>query len=92
MTLWITVDKVAKFLNVSPRRIRALLSQRRIHGYKDERNIWLVEWPLHVLPGKRGPDLKHFPVRQVYTEPTSLRESAKRRTSGIVTSINRKET
>jgi excisionase family DNA binding protein len=61
----LTVAKVANFLNVSDRRVRTLLSQGRIQGYKDDKGAWRVFWPLMVRPGRRGPDLKCYPVRKI---------------------------
>ncbi len=73
--MYISVDKAAKFLGVTPRRVRALLSQGRIRGYKAKPLVyvaggsrvsrWMVEWPLDVRAGKRGPDLQRFPIRGV---------------------------
>jgi excisionase family DNA binding protein len=73
----ISVKRAAEFLGVSERRIRALLQQGRIRGIKAvpgltegaTRTEWLVEWPLDVRPGTRGPDLKRFPVRGVFSSP-----------------------
>jgi hypothetical protein len=51
---------VARQLGVSSRRIRALLAQGRIKGHKDERNMWMVQLPCFVSPGRRGPAPKCF--------------------------------
>jgi hypothetical protein len=59
------VDRVAQFLGVSARRVRVLLAQGRLSGLKTEGNVWQVFWPLDVRPGKRGPDLRHFPIRRI---------------------------
>lgn len=65
--MFIEAKRAAVSLGVSSRRVRALLSQGRIPGYKSDRTgRWMVVWPLDVLPGTRGPDLRHFPVRHVY--------------------------
>lgn len=79
--LLIALKHAARSLGVSPRRVRALLSQGRIVGYKNDRNIWMVAWPLDVSPGKRGPDLRHFPVRHVFTTPKP-RSGARQGTTG----------
>ena len=89
----------AQFLGVSARRVRALLAQKRIFGFKDDRSIWMVDWPLQVLPGKRGPDLKHFPVRRVYgahTPSKPVREgtglpSPKKKASKLSLVLSKKE-
>lgn len=80
--MYISVKKAALFLGVSTRRVRALLAQGRIKGFKDKPLVytpdssrvarWLVEWPLDVRPGKRGPDLHKFPIRDVLWLPKPL--------------------
>lgn len=62
----IGASAVALTLGVSTRRVRALLAQGRIRGFKDKSGEWVVYWPFEVTPGKRGPDLRRFPVRHVY--------------------------
>lgn len=52
---FIEIRFAARYLGVSTRRIRALLAQGRLTGYKDERDIWMVDSTLQVRPGKRGP-------------------------------------
>ncbi|MBC6961223.1 MAG: DNA-binding protein [Nitrosomonas sp.] len=49
---YFTVSEVAGFLQISKQRVRVLLAQRRIDGFKDSRNIWLIPSPLSV---RRGP-------------------------------------
>ena len=81
--MYITVKKAALFLGVSPRRVRALLAQGRIKGVKNKPFVctpdssrvarWLVDWPLDVRPGKRGPDLQKFPIRDVLWSPKPLK-------------------
>jgi hypothetical protein len=61
------VKDVARFLGVSDRRVRALLAQGRIHAFKRKGGMWEVVWPLRVSPGRRGPDLKGYPVRRLLT-------------------------
>ena len=67
--LFIEVRKAAEFLSVSTRRVRLLLAQGRILGHKNASGQWLVSWPFEVTPGKRGPDLKRFPIRKIYPLP-----------------------
>jgi len=57
---FIEIKFVARYLGVSTRRIRALLAQGRMLGYKNDRNIWMVDSSLQVRPGTRGPKLKRF--------------------------------
>lgn len=64
MLTLVDVKTVADFLGVSTRRVRVLLEQRRLPGYKD-RGIWRVIWPITVKPGRRGPDLKGYPARKI---------------------------
>lgn len=85
--MYITVKKAALFLGVSTRRVRALLAQGRIKGFKDTPFVftpessrvarWLVDWPLDVRPGKRGPDLQKFPIRDVLWSPKPMKEVRK---------------
>jgi hypothetical protein len=60
----VSVDRVADFLGCSTRRVRALLQQGRISGYKDN-GAWVVNWPIQVTPGRRGPDLRRYAIRKV---------------------------
>lgn len=60
---YVTVAQVAKRLNISTRRVRQLLIQGRMLGLKQGNGRWLVEWPLHVSAGKRGPDMNNYPTR-----------------------------
>ena len=62
---YLTVSEAAKFLEVSERRVRYLLAQGRIDGFKDERDIWHINLPLDIKPGKRGPELRGFATRQL---------------------------
>jgi hypothetical protein len=57
---FIEIRFAARYLGVSTRRIRALLAQGRLAGYKDERNIWMVDSSLIVRPGSRGPLPRKF--------------------------------
>lgn len=60
-----TVGQVAKRLKISERRVRYPLSKSRMMGVKQENGLWLVNWPLQISAGKRGPDMKTFPTRLV---------------------------
>ena len=51
----LTVQEVADFLQISPRRVRALLAQGRILGFKDSRNIWRISVPFRMTVNLRGP-------------------------------------
>lgn len=59
-----TVSAVAKYLQVTERRVRLLLSQGRIDGYKDGFNVWRVTQPFRIRPGKRGPDFHNYVSRK----------------------------
>lgn len=61
----LSVSEVAGFLEISERRVRTLLSQGRIAGFKDDKDIWHVSHPLQVTPGKRGPDLRGYAARKL---------------------------
>ncbi|MBX3617477.1 helix-turn-helix domain-containing protein [Nitrosomonas sp.] len=65
MTQFLSVSDVADFLEVSERRVRTLLSQGRIDGYRDDSNVWRIACPLNIKPGKRGPDLRSYAVRKL---------------------------
>lgn len=67
----LTVSEVAAFLEVTERRVRLLLSQGRITGYKDPGNIWRITCPLNIQPGKRGPDFRNYASRKL--QPAGLR-------------------
>lgn len=67
----LTVPSVAEFLGVSSRRVRALLTQGRIDGFKDDQGNWFVKSPLHVKPSHRGPDLQGYPARKL--QPPKLK-------------------
>lgn len=57
---YLTVVEVSEFLGVSPRYVRTLLAQGRIHGFKDSRAIWRISIPFGISRGKRGPALKAY--------------------------------
>jgi len=42
LTQFLSISDVADFLEVSERRVRTLLSQGRIAGFKDDSNIWRI--------------------------------------------------
>ncbi|MGZ0018399.1 hypothetical protein [Nitrosomonas sp. wSCUT-2] len=67
----LAISDVADFLEVSERRVRALLAQGRIDGFKDDSNIWRITCPLNIKPGKRGPDLRGYAVRKL--QPRQLK-------------------
>ena len=60
----ITVSAAAKELKITERRVRLLLSQGRIHGFKNGYNVWCVNYPFIITPGKRGPDFHNFISRK----------------------------
>jgi excisionase family DNA binding protein len=62
---FVTVRVAADFLGCSTRRVRALLAQGRLRGLRVKGRSWEVFWPLFVTPGRRGPDLRRYPVRKV---------------------------
>jgi hypothetical protein len=68
---FLSVSDVADFLEVSERRVRTLLAQGRISGFKDDSGIWRVTCPLNVKPGKRGPDLRRYAIRKL--QPRQLK-------------------
>lgn len=60
----VTVERTAKFLKCSTRRVRFLLSNDRLFGHKDEiKGPWKVVWPLQLKAGTRGPDIRLLPTR-----------------------------
>ena len=65
----VDVKAVARFLGCSDRRVRVLLAQGRIFGVKIEDGTWRAFWPLNVRPGRRGPDLRGYPVRKLTKAP-----------------------
>jgi hypothetical protein len=68
------VEQVAKLMGVTPRRVRTLLATSRLTGFKDTNGTWRITYPFQVTAGKRGPDLKHFPVRHLYRKPSAKLE------------------
>ena len=62
---FLSISDVADFLEISERRVRVLLAQGRIEGFKDDSNIWRVNCPLNIKPGTRGPDLRGYASRKL---------------------------
>jgi hypothetical protein len=56
---FVLVSFVAKAWNVTPRRIRALLSAGRLAGRVQDNGYWEVLYPYAVKIGTRGPALQH---------------------------------
>jgi len=63
MIMQVTPAQVAKRLSISERRVRQLLTNGRMSGQKLENGRWLVNWPLQITSGKRGPDMNNYPTR-----------------------------
>lgn len=63
MIMQVTPSQVAKRLSISERRVRQLLAAGRMAGIKQENGRWLVDWPLQITSGKRGPDMINYPTR-----------------------------
>lgn len=59
----VTPKQVAKRLRISERRVRQLLYIGRMKGKKQGNGQWVVDWPLQITPGKRGPDMFGYPTR-----------------------------
>lgn len=58
-----TVAQVAKRLKISERRVRQLLFDGRMLGDKQTRGRWLINLPLQITPGRKGPDMNNYPTR-----------------------------
>ncbi|HET7831417.1 MAG TPA: hypothetical protein VFK88_00480 [Gallionella sp.] len=56
--LYMPVSFVAKDWNITPRRVRALLTQGRLLGRVQENGYWEVQYPYQFTFGTRGPSLK----------------------------------
>lgn len=61
--IYATVKQVAKRLNISERRVRQLLASGRMSGKRLDNGRWLVNWPLQITSGSRGPDMINYPTR-----------------------------
>lgn len=61
--LTLTVEDASRILMVTPRRLRTLLAQGRVAGYKEYIGApWKVVYPFVRTPGKRGPETRYSPV------------------------------
>jgi len=65
MSIQVKPSQVAKRLSISERRVRQLLTSGRMSGKRLENGRWLVDWPLQITPGERGPDMASYPTRLV---------------------------
>lgn len=63
LATYATVKQVAKRLKISERRVRQLLSSDRMKGLKQNNGRWLINLPLQIKAGKRGPDMFNYPAR-----------------------------
>jgi len=64
---------VAKEWNVTPRRIRALLSAKRLVGRRQDNGYWEVAYPYQFIIGTRGPVLKRSQPSKKTTGKPELR-------------------
>jgi hypothetical protein len=55
---YVPVSFVAKDWNVTPRRIRSLLAEKRLEGRREANGYWEVAYPYRFIIGTRGPELK----------------------------------
>lgn len=72
MVGFVTVSMAARTLGVTPRRVRALLSSKRLTGWLHENGYWRVRYPLQYCIGTRGPTLtcmRPVEVEQKETRP-----------------------
>jgi|GEM_PF-1117531 len=52
---YFSVQEVSDFHGITPRRVRQLLSEGRIDGFKDSHNIWQIPYPFDIYPsGQRS--------------------------------------
>jgi hypothetical protein len=63
MSIQVKPSQVAKRLSISERRVRQLLNSGRMSGTKLDNGRWLVDWPLQISSGTRGPDMCTYPTR-----------------------------
>jgi|GEM_PF-4209280 len=69
---YITVSEAARKLDCSDRRVRTLLSQGRLLGeYFERERRWLVNSPIRVTYGKRGPKLGQKPSPSPSSQPSA---------------------
>lgn len=55
---FVPVSFAAKDWNVTPRRIRSLLTAMRLEGRRQDNGYWEVAYPYRFIIGTRGPVLK----------------------------------
>ncbi|MBI5626228.1 MAG: hypothetical protein HY935_03360 [Nitrosomonadales bacterium] len=55
---YVPVSFVAKDWSVTPRRIRSLLTAKRLEGRRLDNGYWEVAYPYRFIIGTRGPVLK----------------------------------
>lgn len=60
MKNYVPVSFVAKDWNITPRRIRSLLTEGRLTGRRLENGYWEVAYPYRYIIGTRGPVLKRL--------------------------------
>jgi hypothetical protein len=60
----VPVALVAKDWNVTPRRIRFLLTTKRLEGLQQPNGYWMVSYPYRFTFGARGACLKRFQVQE----------------------------
>ena len=51
---YFTVQDVANFHGITPQRVRRLLSEGRIKGFKDSRDIWCIPYPFDIRPPRES--------------------------------------
>ena len=68
---FVPVSFVAKDWNVTPRRIRALLSAGRLDGRLQVNGYWEVRYPYLFAFGTRGPSLKRQQKPPKRPKPTT---------------------
>lgn len=62
--VFMTVAEASKKMGCSDRRVRTLLAQNRLLGqFNEAKRCWLVNNPLRVTYGQRGPKLGQKPER-----------------------------
>lgn len=66
---FVPVHLAAKDWNVTPRRIRALLTARRLRGIRRDNGCWEVAYPYQFTFGRRGPALKRSQKPESQPEP-----------------------
>ena len=51
---YFTVQDVADFQGITTQRVRRLLSEGRIKGFKDSRDIWCIPYPFDIRPPRES--------------------------------------